>query len=211
MPIAIKKVYEDSEIIVIVKPFGINSEGGNSCNAADLLNDGGKPFIVHRLDREVGGLMVLAKSAESAAKLSKQIQDGNFKKEYLAVVEGELKEAEELIDLLFHDRLKNKTYVVKSARKGVKKAVLSYRLLSLAELDGKPVSKVRVKLQTGRTHQIRVQFASRKHPVLGDRKYGSKFNTSFALFSAYLSFKHPKTGAHLDFSELPPDTEPWNL
>lgn len=204
-------IYEDEQIAVIIKPPGVNSEGGNGKNVAELLKSNFESFIVHRLDREVSGLMVVAKNELSASILSKQIQDGTFKKEYLSVVAGEIEEEGTFADLLFHDRTKNKTYVVKRERKGVKKAILNFKRLGFTEYNGKILSKVRISLKTGRTHQIRVQFGSRKHSVFGDRKYGSEYTGNFALFSAYLSFRHPKTQKKLEFSAEPCDDVPWNL
>ena len=207
----VKKVFEDEHIVVIIKPQGVNSEAGSGNNVPDLLNKERKPLVVHRLDKEVSGLMVLAKNQAAAAGLSAQIQNGEFKKEYLAVVEGEVEEQGSLSDLLFHDRQKNKTFVVKKERKGVKAAELEFTRLDSFEFQGEVLSKVRIKLHTGRTHQIRVQFGSRRHPVFGDRKYGSKFKGEFALFSCHLSFKHPKTGERIAFDAEPLDVIPWNL
>lgn len=207
----IQKIFEDESIIVCIKPSGINSEGGSGSNITELLQCTVKPLVVHRLDREVAGLMVLAKTKNAAAALSQQIQDGRFKKEYLSVVEGVVEEKGEFCDLLFHDRQKNKTYVVKKERKGVKSALLEFERLSVTVLDGMLLSKVRIKLHTGRTHQIRVQFGSRKHPVFGDRKYGSHFKGEFALFSCFLSLDHPVTKERLEFSVLPPEVAPWDL
>lgn len=205
----IEKIFEDEHIIVCLKPHGVSSEGGSSDNVPELLGTDVKPLVVHRLDKEVSGLMVLAKHQKAAASLSSQIQSGEFKKEYLAVLEGEVEEQGSLCDLLFHDRQKNKTYVVKKERKGVKKASLDFHRLSVSAVEDTSISKVRIKLHTGRTHQIRVQFGSRRHPVFGDRKYGSKFKGEFCLFSCKLSFKHPVTGESLCFEAQPCDTVPW--
>lgn len=208
----IKRIYEDEDIIVINKPGGVTSEDGKTPGLPSLLAENGKrPFVVHRLDREVGGLMVLAKKESAAARLSSQLQSGGFGKEYLAVVEGETESMGRYEDLLFHDRNRNKTYVVDRERAGVKKAVLSYARLSTADLDGMTLSLVKVKLETGRTHQIRVQFATRRHPIFGDRRYGSKCTGNFALFSSKLSFIHPVSGEVLRFSAEPEKTEPWSL
>ncbi|MBE6798662.1 MAG: RluA family pseudouridine synthase [Ruminococcaceae bacterium] len=205
----IEKVFEDEHIIVIIKPSGVSSEGGKGENITDLLELDEKPLVVHRLDKEVSGLMVLAKNQKAAALLSGQIQNGEFKKEYLAVVEGEVEERGSLSDLLFHDRQRNKTFVVKKERKGVKEADLDFERLSVSEFEGTPLSKVRIRLHTGRTHQIRVQFGSRKHPVFGDRKYGSSFKGEFCLFSCFLSFNHPLTCEKLCFEARPADIVPW--
>ncbi|MFQ8766707.1 MAG: RluA family pseudouridine synthase [Oscillospiraceae bacterium] len=143
---------------------------------------GASIYPVHRLDQAVGGVMVFAKTERMAAKLSKAIQEGKLQKEYLAVLTKRPEEdSGELHDLLFHDRFKNKTFVVSKERKGVKKAALSYRVL--AESNGRCL--VHVRLSTGRTHQIRVQFASRGCPLVGDGKYGSRVNAASPALWSY--------------------------
>ena len=151
-------------------------------------------YPVHRLDRDTMGLMVFAKSKEAAAFLSAQMEK-SFAKEYLARCEGVPPEQGELIDLLYHDRGKNKTYVVKRKRMGVKEARLSYEVLSRSEGS----SLLRVRLFTGRTHQIRVQFSSRGYPLLGDKKYGAKTGGDLQLWAYRLRFVHPK-GETLNFT-----------
>lgn len=208
----IQQVFEDEYIVVCIKPAGVQSEDGKQPGMPSLLSKNGeKLYVVHRLDKEVGGLMVFAKSRSVAASLSAQIQSGNFKKEYLSVVEGEIEESCRYEDLLFHDRNCNKTYVVNRERKGVKKAVLGFKRLSTVCHNGTHFSLVRIKLETGRTHQIRVQFGSRKHPVFGDRKYGSKDIGCFALFSCFISFIHPINNKNLEFEFRPLKLYPWNL
>ena len=161
---------------------------------------GGRAYPVHRLDRGVGGVMVFARTRQAAAALSQSVQQGKLTKEYLCVVSGAPEAAEGVLqDLLFHDSGRNKTFVVRRMRKGVKEASLSYRVLGTAE--GR--SLVHVRLHTGRTHQIRVQFASRGMPLLGDRKYGGAPAEQIALWSCRLSFPHPDTGAALDFRQAP--------
>lgn len=185
-------LYEDECLLVCVKPRGVLScadASGKKC-----MNDLLAPrtvYPVHRLDREVGGLMVFAKTADAAAFLCA----ADLKKEYLAECEGSLQDKGEMVDLLYHDRLKNKTYVVKRKRGGVKEARLTYRVVGRSE--GRTV--VRIRLQTGRTHQIRVQFASRGCPLCGDRKYGAKSGGAIALTSVALAFPHPD-GRFLEFS-----------
>ena len=154
------------------------------------------------------GLMLCAKTQEAAAELSGQITEGRFQKEYLAVAEGCAEEGGALYDLLFHERTKNKTYVVSRARRGVKQALLHYERLAYCE----GLSLLRVRLETGRTHQIRVQFASRGLPLAGDGKYGAQNRRCpLALFSCALSFRHPKTGEALRFDALPEEAWPWTL
>lgn len=165
-------------------------------------------FCVHRLDRAVSGIMVYAKSKQCAAKLTGILSSHEVTKEYLAVIQGVLDEKQGILtDLLFKDSSKNKVFVVKRPRKGVKEAKLEYTVLQ--EIDN--CSLIKVKLYTGRTHQIRVQFSSRQHPLLGDVKYGSSVkDCNIALFSHRLSFVHPYVGKRIDFSILPESTYPWD-
>ncbi|MBO4769517.1 MAG: RNA pseudouridine synthase [Clostridia bacterium] len=180
--------YDCPRYTVIDKPAGADSE-----KLPDLLSaqTGEKHFSVHRLDKDVSGLMILAKSPEAAGELSKI----KYRKEYLALVLG-CPDPEEgtFEDFLFHDRAKNKTYVVKKERKGVKKAVLRYKVLE----KGEKASLVSVLLETGRTHQIRVQFASRGMPLAGDAKYGGGKGTP-ALRAVRLTFTDPFDGEKKDF------------
>lgn len=189
--------YEDEQLLVCHKPAGVLSAKDASGKPAmsDLLAPR-RVYPVHRLDREVSGLMVFAKTPEAAAFLSARMQDG-FSKEYLAVCEKAPQENEaELSDLLFHDRAKNKTYVVKRKRAGVKEAKLFYHVETRAK-DGRAL--LRIRLYTGRTHQIRVQLASRSYPLCGDKKYGANSGGALALCSWRLSFPHPN-GQVLSFT-----------
>lgn len=208
----IKILAETDGYIVCVKPKGISSEDHNQQGMPSMLmRDGKKPLVVHRLDKEVSGVMVFAKTREYATLISKQIADKTFKKEYIAVVSGELQDSAVLEDLLFFDRAKNKVYPVKRERLGVKKASLEYKRLSTVEDSLGTLSLVRVILHTGRTHQIRVQFASRKHSILGDKKYGSAIKIcSVALFSRMVGFKD-FNGEWVEFCDLPENNFPWNL
>lgn len=198
-------LYEDAQILVCVKPQGILSapDASGKPSMAELLAPR-TVYPVHRLDREAGGLMVFAKTVQSAAALSAEIQAGTFQKEYLAFCEGRPPQEGIWEDLLYHDRGKNKTYIVKRRRAGVKDARLSFRLLYSFE-DRCSLSAIR--LFTGRTHQIRVQFASRGFPLCGDRKYGAKSRGKLALFSWKLTF--PYQGQELSFclpaAQLPPE------
>lgn len=205
--------FEDENIIVCHKPAGILSQGGSGKDMISLLNEhfeaaGQKceAYPVHRLDRETSGLIVYAKNSLSAAKLSEQIAKNEIKKRYFAVIRGIPEEKEGVLtDLLFRDKQKNKSFVVKRKRAGVREASLEYKVIG--ECDG--LSLVDILLHTGRTHQIRVQFSSRKMPLVGDGKYGGG-SGSLALFAHTLEFRHPATGEMMKFSALP-DTEeyPW--
>ncbi len=201
-------LYSDDQIFVVRKPVGILSEEtADRSSLADWLREQNNGYIgvVHRLDRGVGGVMVYAKTKPAAAKLSAAVQAHTMQKTYLAVVHGKPPEAAAtLTDLLFHDRTKNKTYAVDRERRGVKPAILDYEVLSAQEspVYG-TVSKLKIQLRTGRTHQIRVQFASRGLPLVGDNKYGAHDRTDIALFCCQIVFPHPKTGKILTFTQNP--------
>ena len=207
----IKILYSDPQVVVCVKPVGVVSQCDGEEDMSALLRAelGGEFFPVHRLDRNVGGVMVFARTARAAASLSAQIQAGDFVKRYLAAVSGVPSPEEgEMRDLLFKDSRSGRSFVVDRARKGTKEARLVYRTLDSAE--GK--SLVLVRLFTGRTHQIRVQFASRQMPLVGDTKYGSSFrDLPLALWSCSLAFFHPVTGEALQFFAPPPLSRPWQV
>ena len=211
-------LYCDGALLVCEKPAGVLSEPGAGANLpalaeAWLTARGEDPTVrtVHRLDKAVGGLTVLARTREAAASLIGQIAAGTVEKEYLAVLRGVPEaEAATLEDLLFHDSRTNKTFVVTRPRKGVREAKLSYRVIGRAAGESGPLTLVRVRLHTGRTHQIRAQFSHRGLPLLGDIRYGSKALHGPALFSCFLAFDHPGTGARMEF-RLPPAGAPWNL
>jgi len=175
-------LYSDKELAVLVKPVGLDSQAAVPAELEKLL--GGMFYPVHRLDLNVGGVMVYARTKQAAAALSKAIQEGAMVKEYVAMVHGTPEEAGDWEDLLFKDSSKNKVFVVKRMRGGVKKARLEYRRLTQGE-----TSLVHIRLYTGRSHQIRVQFASRKYPLVGDHKYGSRDEASAPmLFSCRITF-----------------------
>ena len=195
------------QMVLCVKPVGVRAQGEAEADLPALLKRqlGCEIYPVHRLDQAVGGVMVFAKTAPAAAKLSQAIAGGELQKEYLAVLERSPEQAEgELSDLLFHDRTKNKTYVVSRQRKGVKEAKLAYRVLDVQN----GLCLVRIRLYTGRTHQIRVQFASRGMPLVGDGKYGSRKNAaSPALWSYALTL--PMGGAIARIRALPEAAGVW--
>lgn len=208
-------LYSDTSLLVCQKPQGIPSQKDESGykSMTEILEqkEGAKVYVVHRLDRNTGGVMIFAKTKSMAAKLSSIISDKEiFLKEYLAVTEGEAEPEGIYEDFLLKSQ--NKAYVVKRMRKGVKEAKLSFSTLEVRETKKGIRSLVKIKLETGRFHQIRVQFASRGLPLTGDGKYGGKDNgCTQALWSYHISLKHPDTGEVLDFKSVPPDIYPWNI
>ena len=191
-------LYSDKDIVVCVKPVGLDSEH----EVPTAL--GGEIFPIHRLDKNVGGVMVYARTKAAAAALSKAVQDGSLVKEYVARVHGTPPDTGDWTDFLFKDSTKNKVFVVKKERKGVKKARLEF--VKLAE------NLVRIRLHTGRSHQIRVQFASRGMPLVGERKYSTLDDPcEIALWSCRLAFTHPATKEPMEFILPPPEAYPWTV
>ena len=201
----IQILYEDINIVACIKPVGISSES----ELPKMLSEqtGSTIYTIHRLDVPVGGVMIYAKTKQAASEFSKIIAQGNdFEKTYLAVCEGIFDEKSGTMeDILFKDSRKNKSYVVNRERKGTKKAVLEYEIIAEASMDEKTISMSKITLKTGRSHQIRVQFSSRKHPLLGDGKYGSKINCDIALFSYRIKVND------LVFKKDKPDEFPWDI
>ena len=219
-------LYEDSHLLVCVKPLGVLSQPdlGDGEDMLTLLktylenknknkNETAYIGLVHRLDRNVGGIMVFSKKVAVTSKLSQAIQARNFTKEYYAVVHNCPQEKTgTYTDFLYKDASKSKSFVVDRLRKGVKEASLEYEVIGTKDTDEGEVALVRIHLLTGRTHQIRVQFSSRKMPLVGDGKYGSKDNgCEIALWSYRLAFKHPIKKGDIDITQAPPDCYPWNL
>lgn len=205
-------LYTDKRIFVAIKPAGVLStdeEGGMPSLLRGYLGDE-KACVrtVHRLDAAVQGVMVFARSTRAASLLSEQIRNRQFEKEYLAVVHGAPPEEGRLVDLLARDKQRRVTYVTDEEGKDARQAQLSYRVL--ARHDG--FSLVKIRLHTGRTHQIRVQFSSRGWPLAGDQKYGVEdgFDT-IALWSHRIAFNHPETGEAVEFSALPPKEGAWKM
>lgn len=204
-------VYLDDDIIVCVKPARVLSTDEPGGLPELLREELGTQDVrtVHRLDRVVSGLMVLARNAAAASELSRQIREDEFEKEYLAVIHGSPeKQRGTLTDLLYRDKARKMTMVASQPGKGVQEAILHYQTLASAE--GK--SRVRIQLVTGRTHQIRVQFASRGLPLVGERKYAQpEDECEIALWSYRLAFRHPKTGEPMEFFKEPPEAYPWSI
>lgn len=204
-------LYQDSQVLVCIKPprvLSTDEPGGLPELVREALGDPSSDVrTVHRLDRVVSGLMVLARNASAASELSRQIREGSFQKEYLAVVHGCPESPQgTLTDLLLRCKQERKTYVVDHMEKAVQEAILNYRVLNQA--DG--LSRVSIQLVTGRTHQIRAQFSSRNLPLVGDRKYSLlEDDCEIALWSYRIGFSHPETGQRMAFSQEPPAVYPW--
>ncbi len=214
-------VYKSKDYLFIKKNAGVPSQPDKSGDAdamtltAGILREKGEDdtlFLIHRLDRGVGGLMIFARNKKYAGLLSSLVADHSFTKEYYAVVDGK-PEGGQFVDFIYKDSTLNKAFVTDRKRNGVKEAVLDYTLLDSVTLNGeRTLSLVKVKPKTGRFHQIRVQFASRKMPLVGDKKYGSKDASSRqpALFASRLAFD--SKGIKADVACLPNlDVYPWSL
>ncbi len=206
-------LYQDRRILVCIKPAGVLSTDEPGGMPSLLRRELGDPQAcvrtVHRLDQAVSGVMVFARSRAAASLLSQQIRERRFEKEYLAVVRGCSPPSGTFTDLLYRDPEARLTLVANGPGKGVQEAVLDFETLSRRE----GLTLVRVRLHTGRTHQIRVQFASRGLPLAGDRRYGSPGDDAhpIALWSHRLRFTHPESGQVMDFSAPPPRQAPWDL
>lgn len=204
-------IYTDKDIVVCIKPARVLSTdepGGLPELVREALGNSKADIrTVHRLDRVVSGVMVLARSGAAASELSRQIREDVFEKEYLAILHGKPDtDRGTLRDLLGRDKARKMTYVAQETGKGIQEAVLDYQVLNCA----KAFSRVKVHLRTGRTHQIRVQFASRGMPLVGERKYSTLEDPcEIALWSYKVGFFHPGTGEWMEFSKEPPRTYPW--
>lgn len=212
----LKILYEDNHIIVVIKPYNVLSQGDitSDISIVDIIknyikNKYNKPGnvylgLVHRLDRPVGGIMVFAKTSKAASRLSKMFNEHNITKKYLAIVHGKVSDSGKFVDKLSKDKNGN-AFIDNNG----KIAILTYNLLSYNKEND--CSLVSIVLETGRHHQIRVQFSSRGHYLLGDQRYGIRDNCQICLFSYYLSFIHPVTKKKMEFIEYPPKNEYWSL
>ena len=204
-------LYSDRDILVCIKPARVLSTdepgGLPSLVRTALRDEKADVRTVHRLDRVVSGVMVLARNAKAASELSRQIREDTFEKEYLAVVHGCPEHNQgTLTDLLYRDKARRMTMVAAEPAKGVQKAILDYSVVN----HDREMTRVQILLRTGRTHQIRVQFASRNMPLLGERKYSTLEDPcGIALWSYRIAFVHPGTGKQMSFSQEPPQVYPW--
>ena len=201
-------IYQDRDMVVCVKPPRVLStdEPGGMPDLVRRELGTDNVRTVHRLDRVVAGLMVLARSKKAASELSRQIRDGIFQKEYLAIVHGVTEPAGTFRDLLLRNKQERKTYIVPKPGKDVQEAILHYQTLRTAN----DLSRVRIQLETGRTHQIRAQFSGRGFPLVGDQKYSTlQEDCDIALWSYRLAFNHPYTGKPVEFVLEPPESYPW--
>lgn len=205
-------LYMDKDIIVCLKPpkvLSTDEPGGlPELLRREIGDDGADIRTVHRLDRATSGLMLLARNPAAASELSRQIREEGIGKEYLAVVHGDCPDRGSMRDLMYRDKARKMSFVTDKPGKGVQEALLDYE--TLGQKEG--LSLVAVRLHTGRTHQIRCQFASRGLPLVGERKYCQpRDDCPLALFSHRLSFIHPGSGEAMSFVKEPPESYPWNL
>lgn len=210
-------LYEDNHIIVVVKPYNVLSQGDSTGDVSimDMVKEyikvkyhkPGNVYLglVHRLDRPVGGIMVFARSSKAAARLTKAFNEHKITKKYLAIVHGKMeKDSDELVDKI--EKTPDGNSIISS---NGKEAILDYEVLNYNK--EKDCSLVSITLKTGRHHQIRVQFASRGHYLLGDQRYGVLDNKQISLFSYYLSFEHPVTHEVLEFKRMPDKKDYWTI
>ena len=217
----LKIIYEDNHIIVVEKPPNIPSQSDKTGDM-DMLtiikkyikekyNKPGNVYLglVHRLDRPVGGVMIFAKTSKAASRLSNQVREKVFKKEYIAVVDGKFTKKEgTLVDYLYKDERNNISKVVNKDKKNAKKAILDYKVLVYNEV--KNLSLIKINLHTGRHHQIRVQLSNFKHSIFGDQKYGTRGRgKQIALWAYKLTIEHPITKKKMKFEDLPESIGTW--
>lgn len=206
-------LFMDEHIIVCIKPARVLSTdepgGLPDLIRSEIGNSEADIRTVHRLDRVVSGVMVLARNAAAASELSRQIREDHFEKEYLAIIHGRpVVEAGTLRDLLIRDKARRMTFVSEMTGKGVQEAILDYQVLQ----SKNDLSRICIHLQTGRTHQIRVQFSSRGMPLVGERKYAVLDDPcEIALWSHKIAFSHPVTGKRMEFTKEPDSVYPWSV
>ena len=218
-----KVIYEDNHIIVVEKMVNIPSQSDKTGDK-DMLTyikeylkekyqKPGNVYLglVHRLDRPVGGVMVFAKTSKAASRLSEEVRNKTFKKEYLVICNGKMeKDKDTLVDYLWKDEKNNTSYVVKPTKKNAKEAILDYEVLGYNEKEN--LSILRINLHTGRHHQIRVQLSSRMHAIYGDNKYhGRGAGTGICLWAYKLTIVHPTTKEEMSFVDLPEPKGMWKL
>lgn len=219
----LKVIYEDNHIIVVEKIVNIPSQADKTGDE-DMLslikaylkekyNKPGNVYLglVHRLDRPVGGVMVFAKTSKAASRLSEEVRNKTFQKEYLVICNGKMdKEKDTLVDYLWKDEKKNTSYVVKPTKKNAKQAILDYEVLKYDKEQD--LSVLKINLHTGRHHQIRVQLSSRMHAIYGDNKYhGRGAGTGICLWAYKLTIVHPVTKEQMTFKDLPEQKGMWKL
>jgi len=219
----LKVIYEDNHIIVVEKPVNIPSQGDKTGDE-DMLsiiksyikekyNKPGDVYLglVHRLDRPTGGVMVFARTSKAASRLSEQVRNKEFHKQYLCIVDGKMEENTGTFkDYLYKNEKTNTSRIAKPNEKNAKEAILDYEVIKYNEEIN--LSVVKVNLHTGRHHQIRVQFASRNHSLYGDQKYGTRGRgKQLALWAFSLSFKHPVTKEELTFEDYPEKIGSWKI
>ena len=221
-PTHVKIIYEDNHLLVVEKPVNILTQGDRTGDGhllgllkdyvKERYNKPGEVYLglVHRLDRPVGGVMVFARTSKAAARLSQELQQGRFMKTYYAVIHGvPMSQSATLEDYLLKDKRTNIVKKVSSHTPGNKKAVLAYRVLE----SQNDISLLEINLQTGRSHQIRVQMVEMGHPLFGDQKYGKGHNKEgqqLALWSAAIKFNHPTLKESMEFRSPPPQAFPWS-
>lgn len=216
----LKVIYEDNHVIVVIKPSGIPSQADKSGDL-DMLtlvkeyikekyNKPGAVYLglVHRLDRMTSGLMVFAKTSKAASRISNSIREGDFKKEYVAAITGKMEGRAELQNYLFKDERTNTSSVVQETKKNAKLARLEYNVIGHTVYNNKAYTYVRIKLYTGRHHQIRVQFSNINHPLYGDVKYGG-IKGDLALIACSLKFIHPTKDEYMEFEYMPERDGIW--
>ena len=219
----LKVIHEDNHIIVVEKPVNIPSQGDKTGDV-DMLsiikaylkekyNKPGEVYLglVHRLDRPTGGVMVFAKTSKAASRLSEQVRNKEFHKQYLCIIDGKMENSKGTFkDYLYKNERANTSRIAKPNEKNAKEAILDYEVIKYNEEIN--LSVIKVNLHTGRHHQIRVQFSSRKHSLYGDQKYGTRGKgKQLALWAYSLSFKHPTTKEELSFEDYPEKIGSWKI